>query len=227
MTQVVVNKIVRSGRRTLGLQIYPNGELVVRAPYRLSEKQILSFLDSKKDWILKRQRAAVGRLEKAVKRRYEGGEEFLYLGEKYKLDVLAGSGDGLSFNDGKFVIGGLWEAKAKEQFAKWYIGRAAEVLEERVNIWTKRSGLYPKRLKIRDAKTRWGSCGPGGNINLSWRLVMAPMWVVDYVVVHELAHLAVANHSGRYWRRVFEIMSEEQCKAGRKWLRVNAGAMVL
>ena len=83
----------------------------------------------------------------------------------------------------------------------------------------------PKQVRINSAKTRWGSCGPGGVLNFTWRLVMAPLDVIDYVVVHELSHLRVKDHSSKFWK-VVESISPEY-KKHRKWLRENGEKLSL
>ena len=218
----MISKVVRSRRRSLALQINPDGALVVRAPMRLGEKEILGFISKKKDWILKKQQAAAGRGK--VCRQYVSGEEFCYLGKNYKLRI-SGLDEGLGLIGDEFVLGHKNAAGARGHFWTWYVAKARQVLAERVNHWAGICKLVVRQLKIKDAKTRWGSCGPNGVMHLSWRLVMAPMWVIDYVVVHELMHIAVANHSAKFWGRVGEFIP--YYKEARKWLRENGQKLVL
>jgi predicted metal-dependent hydrolase len=91
------------------------------------------------------------------------------------------------------------------------------MISERVNIYSAKHGFAPKQVKITSARTRWGSCSPDGTLNFTWRLVMAPLDVIDYVVVHELVHLRVKNHSRKFWKAVEEIMPGWRLQ--RKWLR--------
>ena len=101
----------------------------------------------------------------------------------------------------------------------WYKQRAFEKIAERARFYADVMGLRCPQPKITHAEARWGSCGPRGTLNFSWRLIMAPPEVIDYVVVHELAHLVVRNHSRAFWRRVALVMpGHALCK---KWLREN------
>jgi len=222
LAEVVINKIIRSRRRSLAIQINSEGALVVRAPMRLGEKEILGFISQKKDWILKKQKAAAGRQK--VCRQYISGEEFWYMGKKHKLRISL-LDEELGLVGDEFVLGHKNAPGARGHFWTWYVDKARQVLAERVNHWAGVCKLFPRQLTIKDAKTRWGSCGPNGKVHLSWRLVMAPMWVIDYVVVHELVHIAVANHSAKFWGRVSEFIP--YYKEARKWLRENQNALVL
>ena len=100
---------------------------------------------------------------------------------------------------------------------KSYYQLAKKVIPERVKYYSDLTGLKPKAVKISRARKRWGSCGAKGTINVSWRLALVPQEVMDYVVVHELAHLVERNHGKRFWQRVAEI--SPNYRACRKWLR--------
>jgi predicted metal-dependent hydrolase len=110
-------------------------------------------------------------------------------------------------------------------FTQWYKEQAYEVIEKRVNVFSYQYGFSPRQVKISSARTRWGSCSPNGTLNFSWRLVMAPLEVIDYVVVHELAHLHVKDHSSRFWQEVEKIMPDY--KDRRKWLRIHGEKLSL
>lgn len=113
--------------------------------------------------------------------------------------------------------------ESREKMVVWYRKQAREILTQRMKHWSTLSGWQFKSMSINSARTRWGSCGPKNSINLSWRLVMAPMHVVDYVVVHELAHTVVKNHSRKFWDAVAGVLPDY--KERRRWLRENEGRM--
>jgi predicted metal-dependent hydrolase len=99
------------------------------------------------------------------------------------------------------------------------------VISDRVKIFSDQYGFAPKRVRISSAKTRWGSCSPDGTLNFTWRLVMAPLDVVDYVVVHELVHLRVKDHSEKFWREVEKVLPEYRVQ--RTWLRTHGEKLTL
>ncbi|MDO9303429.1 MAG: M48 family metallopeptidase, partial [Anaerolineales bacterium] len=110
-------------------------------------------------------------------------------------------------------------------FTRWYKERALEIISERVKQYSQQYNFAPKQVKISSAKTRWGSCSPNGALNFTWRLVMAPLAVIDYVVAHELVHLRVKDHSSKFWKTVESIYPDY--KKQRKWLRENGGKLIL
>jgi predicted metal-dependent hydrolase len=116
-------------------------------------------------------------------------------------------------------LGDRHEAAARGRFERWYRAQAEEVITERVRLFAVRSGLAFQGLRISGAKSRWGSCSSKGTLNFSWRLIMAPLWVVDYVVVHELSHLVEHNHSKRFWAHVARYFPDYT--NARRWLREN------
>lgn len=149
-------------------------KLIIRAPFRLSEKDILKFVSQKRKWI-ERKRREIARRPKPL-------------------------------------------ALTKEQQQAW-LKLAEEKIPERCKYYSEVTGLAPTSVRINNAKTRWGSCGAKGRLNFTWRLILAPVEVIDYVVVHELMHLVERNHSQRFWRRVGEIIPAYQAR--RRWLRKN------
>ncbi len=114
---------------------------------------------------------------------------------------------------------------AAAAFKAWYRAQARALVEERVRQYAARYGFSYRQVRITSARTRWGSCSAKGTLCFTWRLVMAPPECIDYVVVHELAHLRVANHSPAFWREVGAILPDY--KARRKWLRVNGRSLTL
>ena len=101
---------------------------------------------------------------------------------------------------------------------------ARAAIESRVAHWAPLVGVRPRRVSVRDARTRWGSCSAQGSLSFSWRLSLAPVEVLDYVVVHELAHLHELNHSKRFWDHVRRHCPEH--KERRRWLRENGAALM-
>ncbi len=212
------HRLVRSRRRTIGLQIAPDATLVVRAPLRATEAAIEAVLRQHLDWVLRTQRKVAARPRPPAVRG-AAGETFLYLGNAYEVRLAANQKKPVVFQDG-FVLRERDAAHGKRHLEAWYKHTAREVLTQRVKLYAAVDERFRvKGLRISGARTRWGSCSTRGNVNFSWRLLQAPLKVIDYVVVHELAHLVYHNHSAAFWALVEHIMPgyREQ----KDWLRAH------
>ncbi|MBF0619713.1 MAG: M48 family metallopeptidase [Candidatus Omnitrophica bacterium] len=214
-----IARIVRTHRRTLGLQIMPDASLVVHAPERISVGDIERLILQKERWIIEKQRLARNMFGPPVRKAFTDGEEFLYLGERYPLRIRDEGYGPLIFTGNEFHLPRRSLPQARERFVAWYRRRALKVFEDRLALYGEPSGLKPRVLKVSHAKKRWGSCNSLGTINVSWRLVMAPIHVVDSIAVHELAHLAEQNHSKRFWDKVRAIFPGYD--QATDWLRKN------
>jgi predicted metal-dependent hydrolase len=125
---------------------------------------------------------------KAEKKTFETGEEFLYLGKKYKLEIVEGTKIKIT-EDLRLLFPKVFLWRAKARMHDWYKKQAQAKISERTKIIAGELNLKYSTLKISNAKTNWGSCGPKNSLNFNWRLIMAPEGVVDYVIVHELMHI--------------------------------------
>jgi hypothetical protein len=212
---LVIDRLERSSRRTVGLRVTSDGRLEVRAPWRLPEAEVRRLVRSKAEWIRRAQETARVRHAERPVHRYAAGETFLLRGEPCRLEIVEGRRPDLEF-DGVFRLARSGGPRGKALFEAWYRRRAAEVFAERAAFWGGRMGVRPARLLLSGARTKWGSCDARGTVRLAWRLVMAPPAVLDYVVVHELAHLSVRGHSRRFWDRVEAF--DPDYRAHRRWL---------
>jgi predicted metal-dependent hydrolase len=211
---IKIDKIFRSKRRTLALVVTHDAQLIVHAPIAIADSAINDFISRKSDWIIKRQEKALS--QKVIPKTFVDGEGFLYLGQSYRLRIIE-KGDIALTDYLEFPRSFLPDANL--YMIKWYKKRAFKKISERVRLYANSTGLKCPLPKITSAEKRWGSCGPRGTLSFSWRLVMAPLEIIDYVVVHELTHLLEKNHSRAFWRKVSLVMpGHESCK---KWLREN------
>ncbi|HBO83387.1 MAG TPA: M48 family peptidase [Deltaproteobacteria bacterium] len=218
MTEIKIAKIIRSRRRTIALEIARDAQLIVRAPYRTPFDFIEKVVFKKRFWIKEKQEFVKERCKKIVSKEFVSGEGFLYLGEIYKLEIVDASDIAIAFNNG-FQISRKYLDAAKEILIAWYKEQAYQKISERAGWHSSLSGLKYNRIKISDAQRRWGSCSAKGNLNFSWRLIMAPLRVIDYVVAHELAHLEEKNHSKAFWNKVKIMLPDYE--QYRKWLKEN------
>lgn len=212
-------KIVKSRRKTIALVIDSDGELIVRAPFYASTSDIMRFVQEKQDWIYKKSEEMKQKKQERPKLTLQEGETIPYLGRECM--IFRGMTKKICF-DGKAFL--LPEAKdADKKLIAWYKKRAAVILQERVETIAKSMQVSPASVKITSAKTRWGSCSGTNHLNFSWRLIMCPPEVVDYVVGHELCHILHKNHSRSFWESVGRVdMSYQEHE---NWLKENRRIM--
>lgn len=219
---ISVDQIIHSKRKTIALIVKPDGSLIVRAPFRTSEKSIREFIEKNAGWVTKKKAEALAALP-PMPRQYVAGEVFMYLGCAYSLEVVKGQRKPL-FLDGEFKLAHSAQRNARQAFERWYREQARRILAERVEFYACQYDFKYKRIGITSARTRWGSCSADGALNFSWRLILAPMHAVDYVVVHELVHTVYHNHSSQFWKKLETIMPDYRER--KKWLRKNGQQLV-
>jgi predicted metal-dependent hydrolase len=218
-----VDQIIRSKRKTIAILVRDDGKVIVRAPLRAPERVIKAFIESKSGWINEKKALALQRVVLPA-RQFSNGEKFWLLGTQIPLRVVENQSTTLTLHD-EFLLSRKAQTQALKLFEKWYKTRALQVLSERVDLYTARHGFQYEKLRITSARTRWGSCSSRGTLSFTWRLVMAPLEVVDYVVIHELAHLKIKNHSALFWAEVARLMPAY--KSGRDWLKKNGRLLTL
>jgi len=221
---IPIDHLIRSRRRTIALIIQPDGTLTVRAPLRMSDVHIQEFVQNHGEWICEKQ-AQVKASPPPPKKHFVDGETYLYLGKEYPLTIVAHQRPALTFSSHKFQLGNPDPSKAREVFIRWYKAQALRVISGRVAFQAKQNNFSYRRIRISSARTRWGSCSINGTLSFTWRLVLAPMEVLDYVVVHELVHTLIKNHSTRFWQKVAEILPEY--KTHTHWLKQNGKYLTL
>ncbi len=206
--------IVRSVRRSISIHITPQGKLIVKAPFFVPERVIQNFIKDKEDWILKALQK-VGK-RKVNKKTYQMGEEFLYMGDRYKLKI--GDFKEISvtstLNFPNFQV-----FRIKKELTNWYIKQAKEVITKQVEYMSKKMNVKYKSLRFSDTSSKWGSCSPDNSLQFNWRLIMAPITVINYVVIHELTHTIEKNHRLKFWNMVDKYTPAH--KQHRKWLNNN------
>lgn len=215
---VIIHQIIRSPRKTISLTIQPDGKLLVRAPLHTPTRIIEELVNSKSDWVISRQKAVLAALKNKKSKQFIEGETFLFLGQAYPLTIIPHSRERLTF-DHQFKLASRAQPKALQVFEKWYKNQAMLVFSERTAWFAKRYGFKYKKINITSARTRWGSCSSRGSISFTWRLIMAPLSVIDYVIIHELVHTVERNHAHSFWEKVAAIMPDYKDK--KAWLKKN------
>ncbi|MBL7994620.1 M48 family metallopeptidase [bacterium] len=218
MNEIKIDKLIRSKRRTIGLQITQDATLIVRAPLFAALHDVQRVVDKKRQWIITKQAMARLRMAGRKQKAFIDGELFLFLGEAYKLACVKGQRTpGILKNTIQVADSG--KEDISRQMVAFYKCEAFRIISERTEVYAHTAGVKYTSVRISSARKRWGSCGPSGSLNFNWRLIMAPMFVLDYVVVHELAHIKIRNHSKHFWNCVAEMMPDY--RNAEQWLKDN------
>jgi predicted metal-dependent hydrolase len=195
-------------RKTLGISVSPEMEVLVKAPIGSSIEKIKSMLHKKAPWILKQQNFFLGFHPKTPARGYVSGETHLYMGRQYKLKVIKTTKNAVHFTGREILVYTKQRSKAKDVLSEWYRERAkmkfAEIAEPIIQKF-KKYKVEPKSIYLQDMPTRWGSCTIKRKIILNPELIKAPKACIEYVIVHELCHLVYKNHSQKF----FDLQKKE------------------
>jgi len=214
-------RIIRTKRRkkTLSLYVEHDGSVVIRAPSHLPTATVEKFVNEKKPWIDKKLRQITSERMEHTPKKFVSGEEFLYLGGGYPLQVSATPDhpQPLFFTDDTFYLGEQYHEKAKDLFVTWYKEQAVRTIRDRLQFYSQIMHLFPRRERISSARHQWGRCSSRDTLSFSWRLIMAPLSVIDYIVVHELAHVKEKNHSPKFWKIVETTLPDHRHQ--RDWLK--------
>lgn len=209
-------QLIRSRRRTIAIEIRSDGEVWVRAPLRASKTMIEALLAQKATWITQKKEEMLRLTQAHLPPWFIAGESFLYLGKEYTLtfsDVL----ESVSIVEGFIVLPQQDQFRVRDALVGWYITEARRILIPLVGQLGLRVGVTPSRVRLSDARTRWGSYSSSGTLSLNWRLVMTSPAVMTYVIFHELAHALVLNHSRAFWKLVASWQEDYQVQ--RAWLQ--------
>ena len=209
--------LIRSDRKTLGIEIDRSGSLIVRAPRRMSQTEIERFLQTKEAWIKEKQ-ALMQERQHEVNR--VDSNTLWYFGKQYPVmhsdcktpEVITDS----------IVVPSRWN---QSDLVRWYGQELRRFLNEHLSYWAAQTGLRPTSCHITGARGRWGSCSGKKSVNFAWRLVFCPPEVIDYVIIHELCHIRHMNHSAAFWTLVAQF--DPAYIDHKQWLRDHAGLMDL
>jgi predicted metal-dependent hydrolase len=215
--------VIRSPRKkSMHIVIERDGTVSVQVPEALEEERILSILKLKEYEIHKKLLNWKELNNERIERQYLSGQSFMYLGKNYNLQVVEGQKQNLIFKNGKFLLSDK-AVSPRNAFVKFYKKQASLKIGERLLLYQGAVNKMPGKIEIRELPTRWASCTPSGNIYFNWKCVMAPIVVLDYLIIHELVHLEYPNHSRAFWDKVSTICSNYQQQE--TWLKRNGVRM--
>jgi predicted metal-dependent hydrolase len=180
----------------------------------VSNREIENLVERKSAWIREKQLITSSHEEKYTHIPWKNGETILYLGNAYTIIYVDTEGPLL---DGTFL--NVPQGFRKDNISAWLKDEAKKIISQRTDYYASFMGTKYKCLHLTEAKKRWGSCSVNGSLRFSWKLVMCPLSVIDYVVVHELAHIAYKNHNSIFWARVKTVLPNY--KEAQNWLNLN------
>jgi len=212
------------------------GKVEVVAPVRAVEHKIHQFVQSKQQWIvqtLAKIEANSQQHKKLAPAVYGHGSEIPYQGESYKLAVRSSKLKRIKIEFGHEFIAHIPDTlmikdhseEIKEALIRWMKKASKSRVEQFVRQHAEKKQLFPQTIKIKTQKSRWGSCGIHNDININWLLIIAPPEVLEYVVVHELCHIKIRNHSAHFWALVAEHLPDYQSR--RHWLKKHGSSLMM
>ena len=200
------------------MEIKPDATLVVRAPKRLPLREIRRFIGSHEQWITQKRAEAIAR-PKPAKKEFIDGEKFLVTGKTYFLSLIDSCPTDVALFGDQLVLSTQTQRQPRDVLTKWYRSHARSIFTERVRHYANIMGCHPSMIRITSPGRRWGSCGPTNSLNFNWRLVMAPVEIIDYVVIHELVHVRHKHHRPDFWELVSVFAPGH--RLARRWLKDN------
>ena len=217
-------------RQTTDIVIERDGQISVRPPRFMTPEQVDQTVLAKRLWIYRNLADWRDLNATRVLREWVNGESFLYLGSSYRLQLVSEQDEALKLKGGRFCLlrsvverGGPVVAQAA--FQSFYTEKGAPRLAERVAHYAARVGAAPGRLQIRELGYRWASCLKGSDLHFHWKCLMAPLKIVDYIVVHELCHLRHRDHTSAFWNEVDKVLPDYRER--KEWLRQRGAQMDL
>jgi len=216
-------EVRRSPRRTaMQITVDRGGELLLSAPERCPTSALERFVREKRFWIYTKlaEKDALGPSAPLPKKQLVNGEGFPYLGRSYRLLLVDEQEAPVKLEQGRFKMARAHAAAGRDHLIRWYTQRASAWLTTRVGRFQGRLGVEPAGLTVQDLGFRWGSCGKAGRLFFHWRTILLPPRVVEYVIVHELAHLHEPHHTPAFWARVERAMPDFAER--KRWLGENA-----
>jgi len=211
-------KIIRSDRKSLALVIDSEARLTVRAPFNAMESEVTNFIRQKKHWIIEKQKKISALSNKYTPVVIKNGESILFQGNNYTIKMSNAARIKIS---GENII--IPRGSKKEKVVSWLKKEAKKLIRERLDFYAGLMGVRYSALRISSARMRWGSCSGRDSLNFTWRLIMCPIQVIDYVIVHELSHITHKNHSPVFWTRVKKVIPD--FKEQKNWLKSNRKIM--
>lgn len=218
--------IKRTNRlKTVSLKV-KNQEVVLSVPKFVTDSEIDNIIERKINWI--RNKLAIEKTNSFnIKRKYENGEKFLYFGSEYLLKIKHSNKDNVYLDNNIMIVEVRNNSKAahiRNMLKNWYIDESKKYLIKTTNYYEILIGVSVNKLIFGKYKSKWGSCNSKKTISYDWRIIMAPLEVIHYLIIHELCHIKHLNHSNDFWKTVEKYMANY--KLQKKWLKTNSNKLI-
>ena len=204
-------EVKRSSRRkTLGLTVDRGGELVVHSSETATKAELQKWVEKKLLWV--HQKLLRKETHNGASHRLEivSGENIAYQGQNYRLKIIKHQAVPLQFNGQWFLLRERDRLTAPKHFQAWYQNTGGAWLNKRVGFWEPKVGKKAAKTVVSNLGYRWGSCGKNGVLHFNWRLLQLPLYLVDYVIAHELTHLHERNHTPAFWQTLGRVLPDWQ-----------------
>lgn len=227
--------IDRTDRKTVGIVVEPNGKVQIKAPLNLEQDKILEAIHKKRKWISEKLKLTE-EIKKPIPLKHElvSGEKILLKNRLIRLKIHPypnkRSKLTYAFKTLHIYVNEKFSQKEREDEIKrvlinWYKQKALKIITNRIEKYLELIDFKPQEIKVRDQKIRWGSCTKDGKLIFNWRIIMAPISAIDYLIVHELCHMKEPTHSSKFWDIVESLIPKY--KKWKDWLRIYGRSLDL
>ncbi|MBN1035726.1 M48 family peptidase [Clostridium botulinum] len=219
--EIIEFQIIRRKRKSICIKIDINGEVQVVAPMRISKEYILNFVNSKHDWIIEKRKELKAVLNKKVKREFINGSTFMYLGKEHSIHLIfddkvkkisvdftdESSNSNIDMKSEFIIKTNTYDNdKLKKALENWYRSKTLNIVKEKIKVHESEFKDKITKVTVKEQKRRYASINIKNETYFNWRISMAPLEVIDYIVIHEMCHMDFRNHSKQFWNRVEEII---------------------
>lgn len=227
--------VIKSNRASTSIVVEPDGRVFVRAPKKKTEEEINIIVVKKREWIADKLRK-ISEIKKPIPlvREFISGEKVLIKNKQYRIKIhgQARVRSKITFSAGVIHIyvnqvleGPDREQEVKKILKRWFNRYARNYFSQRIQKYQALLNVDIKGLSIREQRKRWGSCTSDNHLNFNWRVIMAPVTIIDYIIVHELCHALEKTHSARFWDLVKSVLPDYEER--KEWLRINGMTLKL
>lgn len=228
--ETILFDVKYKNRTSIGIKIDGYGNIEILAPKKTPDERIIHVLEGNWDSIHSKVQEMKKRMDGPQEQVYENNERFLYLGNSYPIQIIQDitiTQERVAFSEEilHIYVKHLDKERIKQLLRRYYYQRSKALMEERVSFYQSNFKTKPRSIRITDSKTNWGTCDANFQLTFNWRLAMAPLEVIDYVVVHEMCHMVHLNHDRSFWRLVGRIMPDYKEKEN--WLALSSWKMTV